>query len=244
LRKKLNLLIAVAALVSLCACAGSTSESNPGPSSTAPQITAQPLSQTVTANQTATFTVTATGTPAPTYQWQNAATDANIAGATSASYTTPPTASSDNGAKFRVVVSNSAGSVTSSTVTLTVDYAPAITVQPANQTVLVGETATFSVTATGNPTPTYQWQNAATSANIAGATSASYTTPATMIADSGSTFQVLVTNSVGSQTSHAATLTVNATGPPPTNAMVLTYHNDAMRTGLNPSTPSLSTCRA
>lgn len=241
MRQKLSLVIALTALVSLCACAGSTSDSNPAPASTAPQIASQPSSQTVTANQTATFTVAATGNPAPTYQWQNATTDANIAGATSASYTTPATTSSDNGSKFRVVVSNSAGTITSSTVTLTVDYAPAITVQPANQTVLVDHTATFSVTATGNPAPTYQWQNAATSANIAGATSASYTTPATAIADSGSTFQVVVTNSVGSQTSHAATLTVNSTGPPPTNAMVLTYHNDTMRTGLNPNETILTT---
>ena len=241
MKQKLSLLIALTALAGLCACAGSTKESNPGPSSTAPQITVQPLSQTVTANQTATFTVAATGNPAPTYQWQNAATGANIAGATSASYTTPATTSSDNGSKFRVVVSNSAGSMTSSTVTLTVDYAAAITVQPANQTVLADQAATFSVTATGNPAPTYQWQNAATSANIAGATSATYVTPPTMIADNGSTFQVVVSNNLGSQTSHAVTLTVNSTGPPPTNAMVLTYHNDTMRTGLDPNETILTT---
>ncbi len=62
-----------------------------------------------------------------------------------------------------------------------------------------------------------------------------------MIADNGSTFQVVVTNPVGSQTSHAATLTVNASGPPPTNAKVLTYHNDNMRTGLNPNETILTT---
>ena len=235
LRQTLNLLVAVAALVSLCTCAGSTKEEAPGQNSAAPTITSQPSSQTVTANQTATFTVAATGNPAPTYQWQNAATGANIPGATSASYMTPATTPGDNGSKFRVVVSNSAGSMTSSTVSLTVDYAPSITAQPTNQTVLVNQMATFSVTATGNPPPTYQWQNAATSANIPGATSASYTTPPTLMADNGSTFQVVVTNSVGSQTSLPATLTVNANGPPPTNASVLTYHNDNMRTGLNPN---------
>jgi hypothetical protein len=239
--RKLDLVLAIAAVVNLCACAGSTKPANPGSTATAPQITSQPSSQTVAVNQTATFTVTATGNPAPRYQWQNAASGANISGATSASYTTPAATSSENGAKFQVVVSNSAGSITSVAVTLTVDSAPTITVQPSNQTVLVDQTATFSVTATGNPAPTYQWQNAATSANISGATSASYTTPATTIADNGSTFQVVVTNTLGSQTSHAATLTVNASGPPPTNAAVLTYHNDNLRTGLNANETILTT---
>jgi hypothetical protein len=241
LRRRLDLLIAVVALVSLCACAGSTKDAGPGPGLTAPTITAQPFSQTVAVGQKATFSVVASGIPAPTYQWQNGATGANISGATSASYTLATTSASDNGSTFRVVVTNAAGSATSNAATLTVDSAPAITGQPSNQTVLVGQTATFSVTATGNPAPTYQWQNAATSANITGATSASYTTPATMIADSGSTFQVVVTNPIGSQTSHVATLTVNATGPPPTNASVLTYHNDNMRTGLNPNETILTT---
>ena len=46
--------------------------------------------------------------------------------------------------------------------------------------------------------------------NIAGATSASYTTPATTTYDSGSTFSVAVSNSAASITSNPATLTVNA----------------------------------
>jgi Immunoglobulin domain len=233
LRRKLDLLIAMVALATLAACAGSTR--NSGSNSTPPAITTQPSSETVVAGQRATFSVVASGNPVPTYQWKNAATGANISGAAGASYTTPATTAGDNGSKFEVVISNPAGSTTSHSATLIVNSAPAITVQPSNQTVLVGNTATFSVTATGNPAPTYQWQNAATSANIPGATSSSYTTPPTMLADSGSTFQVVVTNSLGSQTSHVATLTVNATGPPPTNASVLTYHNDNMRTGLNPN---------
>ena len=239
MRRKLDLLIAVAALASLSACAGSTGDSNPDPGSTAPKITSQPASQTVNANQPVTFTVAATGTSPLSYQWQRGT--ANISGANSASYTIAATPAADNGSTFRVIVTNTAGSTPSNSATLTVDSAPSITVQPANQTVLVGTTATFSVTATGNPAPAYQWKNAATGANISGATSASYTTAPTMIADNGSTFEVAVTNSLGSQTSHVATLTVNATGPPPTNARVLTYHNDNMRTGLNPNETILTT---
>jgi hypothetical protein len=57
--------------------------------------------------------------------------------------------------------------------------------------------------------PTYQWQNAGTSASIAGATSASYTITVTSSADNESSFQVVVTNAVGTVTSNPATLTVD-----------------------------------
>src|SRR5205807_1090095 len=135
-----------------------------------------------------------------------------ISGATSASYTTPATASADNGALFRVVVSNSVGSVTSSAATLTVNaaaVAPSITTQPAGQTVTVGQTATFMVVATGTAPLSYQWQKNGTA--ISGATSASYITPVTASADNGALFRVIISNSVGSVTSNTATLTVNPT---------------------------------
>lgn len=85
----------------------------------APSITAEPANQTVTAGQTATFNVTASGTAPLSYQWQLNAAD--IPGATAASYTTPVTTTANSGEMFRVVVSNSAGSVTSNSATLTVN---------------------------------------------------------------------------------------------------------------------------
>jgi len=85
----------------------------------APTISAQPVSQTVTAGQTASFTVMATGTAPLSYQWRK--NGANIAGATAASYITPATATSDSGSTFGVVVSNSVGSATSAVATLTVN---------------------------------------------------------------------------------------------------------------------------
>ena len=173
-----------------------------------PTITTQPVSQTVTAGQAATFTVVAAGTAPLSYQWQK--NGANISGATSASYATPATTSSDNGATFDVVVSNSAGTVTSNTATLTVNAAavgPTITTQPVSQTVTAGQTATFTVVAAGTAPLSYQWQK--NGANISGATSASYVTPATTSSDSGATFDVVVSNSAGTVTSNAATLTVN-----------------------------------
>src|SRR2546426_866723 len=87
-----------------------------------PTITTQPGNQTVTAGQTATFTVVAAGTAPLAYQWQK--NGASIAGATASSYTTPVTTTSDSGSTFPAVVSNTAGTGTSSTATLTVNPAP------------------------------------------------------------------------------------------------------------------------
>ena len=100
---------------------------------------------------------------------------------------------------------------------------PSITTQPANQTVNVGQTATFSVTANGTAPLSYQWQKGGVA--ISGATSASYTTPATQLSDSGTTFTVTVTNAAGSVPSNAATLTVTATGIPPTSLSCAGYPN-------------------
>src|SRR5213078_3154844 len=125
----------------------------------APSITMQPLSQTVTAGQPASFSVTAAGTAPLSYQWKK--NDVAISGATSSTYATAATISSDNGAQFTVVVSNAAGSATSSAAMLTVSaaaVAPSITMQPLSQTVTAGQPASFSVTATGTAPLTYQWK--------------------------------------------------------------------------------------
>src|SRR5882762_4430108 len=200
----------------------------------APTITTQPVNQTVTAGQTASFVVAATGTAPLSYQWQK--NGVNIAGATSASYTTPATTTSDNGATFAAVVSNTAGSATSATATLTVNVAvvaPAITAQPVNQTVTAGQTASFSVTATGTAPLSYQWRK--NGVNIAGATSASYTTPTTAISDNGATFDTVVSNSAGSVTSAAATLTVNAVPAPviQVNPTSMTFANTVVGASLS-----------
>src|SRR5205085_1156291 len=132
----------------------SSSQVNPVP----PAITTQPASETVSTGQTATFTVAATGTATRGYQWQKNGTA--IGGATAASYTTPATTAADNGDQFTVVVSNAAGSVTSRAAALTVSsalVAPTITTQPASQTVSTGQTATFTVAATGTAPLSYQW---------------------------------------------------------------------------------------
>lgn len=318
----------------------------------APVITQHPSNQSVASGAAATFSVTATGAATLTYQWQK--NNANIAGATSATVTTPATTVADNGATYRVVVTNGVGSVTSTSATLSVtgagvdpviskaamisdggggwggsgntadkaydgntstfydaangdsaytgidvgagnaatvtsikywaragwtqrmiggvfegsnsptsgyvtlgsvatasdtawttivvngaaayrylryrtppggwcnvaeiefhgtvaggsSVAPSIQTPPLDKSVQVGQTATFSVTASGTAPLSYQWQKNGT--NIGGATSVSYTTPATVIGDSGATFRVVVSNDAGSATSNNATLTVSS----------------------------------
>ena len=221
----------------LWSCSGAIT-TPPADPATAPSFTLQPASQTVVVGQPATFSVTATGTAPISYQWQK--NNANISGATSASYTTPATVSGDSGTTFRVIVSNSAGNVVSNAATLTVNaspVAPSISIQPASQAVTVGQTATFSVVAAGTAPLTYQWQKNNT--NISGATSSSYATPATVSGDNGSTFRVIVSNSVTSITSNAATLTVNAVVSS-TGTDVTTYHNDVARTGQNTTETKLT----
>jgi hypothetical protein len=165
------------------------------------------------------------------YQWRK--NGANIAAANATSYTTPVTITADNGAKFDVVVSNSAGSVTSAQATLTVTsapVAPTITTQPANQTVTAGQIATFSVSANGTVPLSYQWQK--NGAAITAATANSYTTPVTTTADSGALLRVVVSNAAGNVTSNTAMLTVNP-GTSNSSVDVITYHYDNGRSGQN-----------
>src|SRR5258708_3816391 len=173
-----------------------------------------PTNQNVTTGQTASFTVAATGTAPLSYQWQK--NGIAILGATSSSYTTPATTSSDNGAQFSVVVRNTAGSMTSAAATLTVNaaaVAPSSTVQPRSQTVTARQTTSCTVAATGTAPLSFQWQKNGVA--ISGATSSSYATPATTSSDNGAQFTVTVSNIAGSMTSIAATLTVNAAAVAP-----------------------------
>ena len=94
------------------------------------------------------------------------------------------------------------------------ESAPVVVTQPADQSTVVGNAATFSVTASGTPTPTVQWQQSTDAGvswvNITAATSTSYTTPATVLADSGKRLRAVFTNALGSVNSNGAVLTVTA----------------------------------
>ena len=87
--------------------------------------------------------------------------------------------------------------------TLALASPPAIITQPVGQIVSTGQSATFSVTASGSPAPTYQWTK--NGANISGATSSTYSIPSVVSTDAG-TYAVVITNSGGSVTSSNASL--------------------------------------
>lgn len=109
----------ITTLIAGCGSSGGGS----GPEFSAPTITSQPSSATVIAPDTATFAVAATGASPLGFQWRRGGTD--IPGATSSSYTTPPTTPADTGAAYSVRVSNAAGSVTSATAVLSITAPPA-----------------------------------------------------------------------------------------------------------------------
>ncbi|MBK7293750.1 MAG: putative Ig domain-containing protein, partial [Holophagaceae bacterium] len=118
-------------------------------------------------------------------------------------------------ATYTVTGTNSAGSTTAS-LSLTVNDKPqpiTITTQPANQSILVGQTATFSVVASGTTALTYLWSRDGVA--LSGATAADYTTPAAVLADNGSTYSVDISDANGNVlTSASATLTVVAASGP------------------------------
>ncbi len=113
-----------------------------------------------------------------------------------------------------ITVAATDGSGVSATCTVTVNAATTITTQPQSVSVTEGQSATFSVTATGDNLR-YQWKiNSGNGwSDITGATDASYTIERTTIAMSGNQYCCVVTGDGGETTSSAATLTVRSYEP-------------------------------
>ena len=138
-----------------------------------PTFVTNPVQSTVQVGQPASFGATATGTPTPTYRWQrlpygssgsfvDLSDDLTYSGTTTAVLSILATTTIMNGDQFRVVATNTTGSVASSAATLVVNStAPTITAQPASITVANGLGATFAATATGLPVPSVRWQRQA-----------------------------------------------------------------------------------
>jgi hypothetical protein len=195
---------------------------NVATSSIAPTITTQPVGQTVTAGSNVTMSIAATGSPTPTYLWLK--DGAELPGATNATLTLNNVSTSDAG-YYCAAVMNSGGVVVSRDALLTVTAtgtttppvttppsttppdtsAPVFVLQPVSQAVVAKASVTFTASATGSPSPTYQWFK--NGAAIAGATNATLTL-ATVNKGAAGTYTVVATNSAGSATSAAATLTV------------------------------------
>jgi uncharacterized repeat protein (TIGR03803 family) len=125
-----------------------------------PVITFQPQSQTNNAGATGTFLVSATGLYPMFYQWQKNGTNlvdgGNISGTTTNALAITVISDSD-AANYSVIVSNSYGSVTTSSATLAVDDFLFIASQPQSQTVSPGSNVAFSVTVYGAPPFVFQW---------------------------------------------------------------------------------------
>lgn len=179
------------------------------PQTQPPAIIVPPVDEATTVGYPATFTVSASGGGTLTYQWYE---NGSAVGTNSSTYTTPATTLDENGANVTVTVSSSYGSVTSNPVTLTVAAAAnvAITTQPAAQSVIVGQSATLTVAATGSPALNYAWYE--NGALVQSGPLASYTTPI-LTATGTETFYVIVSNPVGQQQSNNAVLTIAAPTP-------------------------------
>jgi len=174
------------------------------PSPTPPSIATQPANQTVFVGGSATFSVTASGIPPLSFQWNFNGT--NISGATNTSLTLTNVQFNQAG-NYAVLVTNAYGSILSSNAVLTVlGLPPSISIQPTNQTAMVGGSATFSVTASGTAPLCYQW--AFNRTNISGATNTSLTLTNIQLNQAGN-YSMLVTNLYGSILSSNALLTVN-----------------------------------
>ncbi len=179
---------------------------------TAPKFTKQPENKTVNVGETATFTVVAKH--ATQYQWYYLAPGAEdwakvSQNGTAATYTFT-TAARHDGYQYRCEASNSIGATMSSTVTLTVITAPKFTKQPEDQTVVVGNTVTFTVVAT--QTTQYQWYYLKPGAEdwvkvTTNGRAATYTVN-TKARHNGYKYRCEASNGVGTTMSSTATLTV------------------------------------
>jgi hypothetical protein len=155
--QKCGILLLVVLLGGLFLSGCSALVSSNSSAAVAPSITTQPVSQTVNAGQTASFSIAVTGTSPLSYQWQKNA--AAISGATFSTYTTPPTAASDNRALFTVVVTNKAGSAVSNPATLNIAASAgvAVVVSPNSTTVTAAATQQFTATVSGSPNMAVTW---------------------------------------------------------------------------------------
>jgi uncharacterized repeat protein (TIGR03803 family) len=167
------------------------------------QITnALPASQTAHVGDTVNLLVGASGDPVILYQWSF--DGAAIAEATNQLLSIPNVQTSNQGS-YQVVVTNNFGSSTSVVSVLQVLLTPTVTKTSYSSSVAEGSTASFSVTADGQPPLTYQWDFNGVA--IALATNSTLSIPYAQSTNSG-TYQVFITNAYGNASSQPLPLTV------------------------------------
>ncbi len=167
-----------------------------------PSITQQPTNLTVAVDAPASFSLMATGTPPLSVQWYF--TNSLLAGETNDTLSIPSAEPGDAGDYF-AIVTNLAGSITSSVATLTVFEYPAILTGPLSQTVPVGSNVTFDVLASGTEPLAYQWRYGGSA--LPGEIATNLNLANVQLTNAGD-YDVVVTNNFGSVTSSVATLTV------------------------------------
>ena len=185
----------------------------------APYLIQQPVSVATVPTATATFAVVAGGSATLTYQWQKneggVLPFVDVTGAIAANYTTAATSIvADNGDQYRCVITNGAGSTASDVATLLVQVAPvapAFSTHPSASSAVAGQPVSFSVVATGVPTPTLQWRK--NGAVISGATFQTVFIDAADYADNTAEITCVATSSAGTATSNVAVLTVTPIAP-------------------------------
>jgi uncharacterized repeat protein (TIGR03803 family) len=182
-----------------------------------PFITSQPQSQTVGLGSNATFNVSVCGAPPFLFQWcfNGTPLGSPTLGTNCSSFTLANVGTNQAG-NYSVWAVNDYGSVTSSNASLTVKvFPPSIGLQPSSQRVLMGSSASFSMSVSGTAPFRYQWRFNGT--NLLSATNAAYAIQTVGTANAGS-YSVIVTNSAGSAMSSNALLTLII---PPTLALQL-----------------------
>jgi hypothetical protein len=162
-----------------------------------------PPSGTVYEGSTLDFNVVAAGNPTLLYQWTKNTTP--IPGETGTSLTLNNVTTTSSGT-YAIVVTNNYGSITSSFPVTVVAGPPLLTSQPQSTTRFVGANVSFSSTAVGSPTLTYQWYFN-TNTSISGATGNTYAKNNVQLADGGK-YNLRVTNPYGATNSDYATLSV------------------------------------
>lgn len=206
-----------------------------GPAALAlPVITSQPVSTNGAETTTRSFTVVASSLTPLTYQWRF--NGHPIAGAVGPTLTLANLTPAHAG-RYAVLVSNPAGAVTSVEVTLSLQSAPIITVEPEGRIVLAGSAVTFGVEAVGTSPLRYQWRRNGVILN--GQTNTTLSVPNVQPVNEGA-YTVVITNIYGATTSAVAQLTIN-TPPvvtvPPQNLTVNAGDNATFSVTVTGSAP-------
>ncbi len=173
-----------------------------------PAVTVQPVSVTATQGANKVFVAVATGTAPLAYQWQfngtNLSNSTNVAGVNDATLNLNYISGAEAG-EYTVIVTNMAGAA-SNTGTLVIATPPSIDPPLQNLSVLAGQSATFSLNASGTGPLSYQWEFNGTNALEATDATLSLTN---VSLDQAGIYSVIVTNLAG-VASNSATLSVYA----------------------------------